>query len=229
MIQSIKYSTLFLLLITQGGFSQISDTYEENASFQSGSASTPFIRVSTKSGNKIVGDIYLNTEWEQATIFDLMNKRKIKLLARFNAYSSEIEFLTDEEIKSLSPVEGISVLLNDRTFVPFKAKVSAKSIFAEQLFKGNPGLFKVYGVKINKAISDAALLNLENVDKVAITEKLYYQKGDQSMVLPSKKKSFNSILDQQSLQFAKNEKLSLKKESDLIRIFEFYHRNKTSE
>jgi len=152
------------------------------------------LRASSGSKDKIEGSEFLKEEWEQATVFDSSTKKKFTLLARFNAYTKEIEIIKEKNIIVLSPVEGISVSLNGKTFVPLKLNNSSKHIFAEQLVEGNVGLFKVYSAKIIKAPSDAALLGVDNKDRIQITDKLYYKKEGTALELPSKKKLLGAIL-----------------------------------
>ena len=201
-------------------FSQVNYVNEEGNTLQTGNLDAPFLRASQTTGNKIVGSIYLNEEWEQAIITDLSNQKSTKLLARFNAYHSEIEVLREDITSALLPVDGIQVKLNGKTFVPIKLAGKNKSIFAEILYEGEKSLYKVFNIKINKAPSDAKLLNMESEDKVEITSNYYYNKdGSQVVELPTSKRSMKSELPSHYLKILKEEKLSPKNEKDLIQLF----------
>jgi hypothetical protein len=211
-----------LLLTFQLSISQATYAEEEGDTYQIGTIDTPFIRVSSTTGNNIVGSIYLNEEWDQATIIDKENKKKIRLLARFNAYHSEIEILKEKDIIALYPNEKTSVLLNNRTFVPIKIKDRIKPIFAEVLSKGKYDLYRVFDIKINKAPSDAKLLNVNYEDRVVIVSNLFFKNNDNTISkFPTRKKNIQQQLPPEILELAKKNKYSLKKEKDIIDFYEF--------
>ncbi len=212
----------YLFLTSQPCTSQVTYTEEEGNMFQIGTVDTPFIRASSTIGNDISGSIYLNEEWNQATIFDYENTKKIKLLARFNAYHSEIEILKEKDIIALYPKESLSVLLNNRTFVPVQIKDKNKPIFAEIITKGKYELYRVFDVKINKAPSDSKLLSLGNDDTAIIVSNLYYKKDDLTISkFPSRKKDVLKQLSPDILDVAKKNNYSLKKEKDIIAFYTY--------
>lgn len=217
-----KISIAFLFISTTFSLFSQPNTYAkgDEGSIQIGNLDVPFLRVSQTSGNKIVGSIYLNEEWEQGTITDFTNKKKVKLLARFNAYHNEIEILKEKNIIALYPAKGIDVFLNGKKFIPLKLDNKKKPIFAEILVNGKHSLYKVYDINIKKAPTDAKLLNIESVDRVVITSDLYFQEENGNVSkLPSNKKSIKQKLPSSFLDIAKKEKLSLKKEDDLVMLF----------
>lgn len=215
-----KFLIVCLVMFSYNLYSQPNNVNEEGNVFQTGNLDAPFLRVSKTSGNNIEGSIYLEEEWKQATVTDLTNKKAIKLLARFNAYHSEIEILKEKDITALYPKDGISVNLNNRNFTPIKVKNKEKPIFAERLVKGAYNLFKVYDIKIIKAPSDAKLLNLESIDRVEITHDFYYGQQDGDVLeIPTNKRAIKSEMPDALLTIGKKEKLSFKKEEDLIKIF----------
>lgn len=206
---------------------QINYSEEESGVFQMGTIDSPFLRASQGSGNKIVGSIYLNENWEQAIIKDKNTSNTIKSLARFNAYHSEIEILKDEKINALLPSDELEVTLNNITFTPLKLENKSKPLFAAIIVDGKQSLYRVYNIKINKAPSDAKLLNLESTDNVVITYDLYLKNGDDKIIkVPSGKKDIKSILTDHMIDLAKKEKLSLKKENDLIELFKLTNSGK---
>ncbi|MDO6471219.1 hypothetical protein [Maribacter sp. 1_MG-2023] len=199
-------------------FGQINHINDESGTFQIGNIDSPFLRVSNQSGNKIEGSIYLNDNWEQAIIID-EDLKKTTVLAKFNTYHSEIEIFKDNNSSSLLPVPGLNVTLNEKKFVPILLEGKKKNIFGEILVEGKNKLYKVYDVKINKAPSDARLLNIESTDRVVITSKLYYEKNGNINDFPISKKDINETIDSQIIKSAKTERLSLKKEEDIIKLF----------
>tara|TARA_R110000868_G_scaffold181341_3_gene422301 strand:+ start:227 stop:886 length:660 start_codon:yes stop_codon:yes gene_type:complete len=216
----MKYLILLLLIINTSLISgQINQVNNENGTFQTGNIDSPFLRVSNQSGNKIEGSIYLNDNWEQATIID-KQLNKTTSLAKFNAYHNEIEILKGNVTSSLIPVTGLTVHLNKKKFAPILIKEKNKNIFAEILVEGKNKLYKVYDIKINKAPSDAKLLNIESVDKVVIISALYFEKNKQAIKFPTSKKEIKENLSTETLKTAKTEKLSLKKEEDIIKLFQ---------
>ena len=210
-------------MVAYYGLGQISYTTEEGASYQfDNNISGHVIRVSDNYGNDVEGSEFLNEEWEQATVFDRNTKKKFRLLARFNAYTKEVEILKEKDIISLSPVDGISVELDGKVFSPFKLKENSKFIFAEELVKSKMSLFRVYDVKIIKAASDANLLGIDNKDRLTIIDNLYIEdESGLAIELPTKKKAIENLFDQNTLKYLKKEKLSVKKEEDLVKIIKF--------
>lgn len=220
-----KIIFLTFVFVTFYSKSQVNYTTDEGASFQFDNVTSGApIRVSENSGVKVKGSEFLNEEWQQATILDKKNKKKVTLLARFNAYTREIEVLKVKDIVSLTPVDGISVQLAGKNFVPLKIKGVNKRIFAERLVQGKISLFRVYDTKIIKAVSDSNLLGIDNEDKLTIVDDLYYtNEVEEAIQLPSKKKIITGLFDNETLNFIKKEKLSFKKEKDLARILEYYN------
>ncbi|WP_405384584.1 hypothetical protein [Maribacter sp. LLG6340-A2] len=213
---------VIFLLICNSLIAQINYQNEQSGTFQTGNIDSPFLRVSKSSGNKIVGSIYLNEEWEQATISDNA-KKTYKSMARFNAYHSEIEILTDNKVKALVADENLEVSLNERLFTPINLPSKIKPIFAEKLVSGEYSLYKVYDIKINKAPSDAKLLNLESNDKVVIYSELYFMTKDKIQKVPNSKKESKKLLPNKMIALANKEKLSIKKDQDVIEIFKLYN------
>lgn len=215
-----------LFLITTSITAQVNYQNEQSGTYQTGSIDSPFLRVSKSSGNKIVGSIYLNEDWEQA-IITVSTNNTIKSMARFNAYHSEIEILVDEKVNALLAVEGLEVLLNHRVFVSLRLTNTVKPIFAERLVDGMHSLYRVYDIKINKAPSDAKLLNLESDDRVDIYSELYLKNNDDKIQkVPTNKKELKNILSKEMIELASQQKLSLKKEDDLIELFKLANSTK---
>lgn len=220
----MKYILTLSLLAFQFGIAQPGNITDKDATLVTGTDSSPFLRASSKSLPKVKGSVYINEEWEQASVTNLTEKKVVKLLARFNAYSKEVEILKEEQFVALKPIAGISVKLNDKIFVPFKTSTTSKTIFAESLIEGELSLFRVFDIKIVKAVSDATLLNIENEDRVTMIDKLYFRdKTGKIIMLPRKRKEVLSIFDGDTQTFIKKEKLSLKKDEDLIRAINFYN------
>lgn len=223
----MRYLFLVLVLSTQITIAQQSgDINKENATLSIGTEQAPFIRATSKSLPEVEGSVYLNEEWTQARVTTLSKQKIVTLLARFNAYTQEVEILKENDFVSLEPVAGISVDLEGKKFIPIKITPSAKTSFVESLVQGKLSLYRVYDVKIIKAASDASLLNIENKDRVVIKDKLYFRNaGGAINMLPKKSKNLLALLDKPTQAFIKKEKLSLKKDADLIRAFQFYNEN----
>ncbi|MEM7487339.1 MAG: hypothetical protein AAF348_19190 [Bacteroidota bacterium] len=200
-------------------------TYEEDATYQyEQSSSGMVLRVSANSIEGTEGSPYLQEDWTPTVIYDHNKKKKVNLVARFNAYTKEIEIAKEEKIIALKPVTNIEVKIGDKIFVPFKAPNTVKTVFAEQLTKGKINLIKYYSAKIIKAATDAALLGIENKDKIKVTSNLYYKKeGEVFNPLPKSKNEIAQLIDNDTKSFTKKNKLSYKKEGDLIEIFRQYN------
>lgn len=216
-MKNIAFSLVCLFSI-QLIMGQVNYVNDEGGAYQTGTIDSPFLRVSQSSDNKIVGSIYLNDELEQAVITDGASN-KTKFLARFNAYSSEIEILQQGNTKALLPVVGLKVSLHNKTFAPLKLKDNPKTIFAEVLVDGDYSLYKKYSIKINRAPSDAKLLNLENTDKAVIVSNLYEKNKEGELTEIFLGRKAKVTLSKELLNLSKKNKLSLKKEKDLITLF----------
>ncbi len=223
----MKYFILFMFFVLEFGFAQQPvNVNKENATFEIGSDNAPFLRATSKSLPKVEGSTYLDKEWQQASITDIGTKKVVKLLARFNAYSKEIEILKEKDFVALKPVAGLSVELNDKTFIPVRTKDDTKAFFAEAIVQGKFSLFRVFDVRIVKAVSDATLLNVENNDRVTIIDKLYYSNDTETIgELPKKKKMVLALFDNETQSFISKEKLSVKKNEELIRAIQQYNKN----
>lgn len=216
----MRYFVLFIYLLTTNLIlGQINHINDETGTFQTGNIDSPFLRVSEKSGNKIEGNIYLNDSWQQAVVTNNSSQNST-VLARFNAYHSEIETLNNGTVNALLPTPGIFVTLNNKKFTSVLLDKKTKPIFAEILVNKKNKLFKAYSIKINKAPSDAKLLNIESIDKVVIKSTLYYQKNERILKFPSSKKEIKEKLPAEMIRTAKRENLSLKKEEDILKLFQ---------
>ena len=216
-MKNIVISLVFLFSI-QLIMGQVNYVNDDGGTYQTGTIDSPFLRVSQSSGNKIVGSIYLNDELEQAVITDGASN-KTKLLARFNAYNSEIEILQQGNTKALLPVVGLKVSLHNKTFAPLKLQNNPKTIFAEVLVDGDHSLYKKYSIKINRAPSDAKLLNLESTDKAVVVSDLYEKNKEGEVTKIFLGRKAKETLSKELLNLSKKNKLSLKKEKDLITLF----------
>ncbi|WP_299321536.1 hypothetical protein [uncultured Maribacter sp.] len=58
------------------------------------------------------------------------------------------------------------------------------------------------------------------MDKVVIISSLYFEKDNQIIKFPTSKKEIKANLSTEILKTAKEEKLSLKKEEDIIKLFQ---------
>ncbi len=225
----MKNLLLFVFLSTQLCLAQQTvNINKENATLTVGTESVPFIRATSKSQPAVEGTVYLNEEWTQASVTSLANKKIIKLLARFNTSTGEVEILKEKDFVSLDPVSGISVELSGKKFVPIKIEPSSKAIFAESLVNGSFSLFRVYHTKIIKAATDASLLNIDNKDRVVIQTKFYFKDSSGTIQeLPKKNKKVLALFDKGTQDFIKNEQLNLKKDADIIHAFIFYNQSNT--
>jgi hypothetical protein len=215
-MKNLMISTL--LLFANLILAQVNHNSKESGTFQTGNIDSPFLRVSQQSGNKIEGSIYLNENWEQATIID-GNSYKTTSMARFNAYHSEIEIFNQNNISSLFPKQGLKVILNDKTFVSIKLQDKLEPIFGELLVDGKNKLYRIFDIKINRAPSDAKLLNIESIDKVVVISNLFYGTDEEVLKFPTRNKDIKNTLTPKMLKLAKKENISLKKENEIIQFF----------
>lgn len=196
-------------------------TYDEEATYQYDQVSAQMVlRVSINSVQDMEGTPYLQQDWTDAIVYDHLHKKRTRISAKFNAYTKEIEFLKGEAILALKPVGTIEVQIGDIVFKSIKVPGSNRFVFAQELVQGNMDIMRYYDTKIVKAASDSNLLGIEAKDRLNITSKLFYREGDNEAwaLWPKSKKEIHTIINDSAKRFAKKNKLSLKRESDLIEI-----------
>ena len=219
-------SLLSLLLInTQLVYGQIVNSSDNSPSYQlTNNSDLAFlsIRIVSSGDDAPEGTLYLNESFMPATILFHNTKQKVLLPARYNASFNEIEIKRDGNIVAITPIAGMEVLLDNKSFVNVENPKNRKSVFVQKLAGGNYKLYDFFEIKINKAPSDATLLNIDLKDEIKIKSSFYFQIKDGSIIqLPRNKKDLKNKFDQSALDFLKKQKLNLKNKEDAIEFFQY--------
>lgn len=184
------------------------------------------LRITFDSSTKIEGSEYLDEKWRLGEITTLENK-KIVLKSRFNAYTQELEVLQNNKPLALSHSIVENVKLNGKKFKPIRDE-NANIIFAEELVEGPVSVFKKYTAYIKESNFKPGIQTIKPNDKIVIKKSLLYTLADTEdfLIFNKKKKDILAIInkDSKTLDFIKKNKLSYKKETDIIKIFNFYNK-----
>jgi len=200
-----------------------SGVVDNEASYQLvNNATINVIRIVKNGDAGVIGSHYLNEEFQSGTIIYHNSKQKIFLPLRYNAYTKEIEAKRKNDIVAVSPVEGMEVLLGDKSFVQVLSPQLGKKVFAESLVQGKKSLFNIYDIKVNKAPNDATLLNIENKDEIKIKDSFWFNTDASSpKQVPSRKKELSKLFGADDIAYAKKAGLNLKRKEDLIQFFTY--------
>ena len=180
------------------------------------------LRIVTAGDDGPDGSYYVNKNFLPGTILFHNSKQKIVSPVRFNAAVNEIEIQRNGKVMALTPRDGMEVISENRSYSCVKSPTNGKYIFVESLVAGKYNLYDFFEIKVNKAPSDATLLNLEQKDEIEIKSNLYFQiKEGPILSLPKRKKDINELFDQTDLDILKKKKFNSKKIEDAISFFEY--------
>lgn len=183
------------------------------------------IHISSPPSGKVKGSVYINDEFSTGKV--VQGKKVFHGLFRYNTYSNEIEFMVQDKMLALAPVKGSYVLLNEHKYVVKYHPEKKKNVFVLQLTDGKFELFNFFKIKRIKAASDATLLNIDPSDEIKIMDNIFYQEKEKiQLKLPKKKKDISNLLDKETLEQAKKEKLSFRKIEDIVLMFDYNNRLK---
>ncbi|GMN11249.1 hypothetical protein MTsPCn9_20460 [Croceitalea sp. MTPC9] len=225
----MKYLTLLVLCFTNICFSQIVNSTDNSPSYQLNNYSDmAFMSIRIVSGPEeaLNGSSYLNEDFLPGTVLFHETKQKMLIPVRYNAATKEIEAKRDGNIVAIGPINNLEVIFDSKSFVSIKNPKNGKLIFVQRLTNGNYILYDFFEIKINKAPSDSALLNLEQKDELKIKSDLYFQIENGTIKsLPKRKKDLVNTFNSNALAFLKKQNLNLKKKEDAEKFFNFLNNN----
>lgn len=185
---------------------------------------------------KVIGDTYLSTSWKKSVI--LLYKEN-KLLegyeVRYDVHADELEVKTSKGIKVLKGHDIKSFMWIDslRTepyyFVnaaDYKKDDAPLAGFFEVLVDGQTPLFKKTRLAMKKANYNVALDVGSRDDKILKVHEYYVARSGKVTEIPSSRKKIASVFSPREddiTKFMDANDLSVRKESDLVHIFQFYN------
>lgn len=184
----------------------------------------------TRKPKAIEGSLYLNERWQESLLLTPQNK-VIKVPARYRVYDDEVQILFEGEVMKLFPDSIKAIKIKDQVFLslPYSDGKEKKRSYFELLSEGTVDLFLHRKMEIVKSDYNPALNLGQRNDELVIKEYYYYRK--KSGTLRPMKQTKGGVLEALSnrkkavAQFAKSNKLGVRKRSDLVAIFDFYNRN----
>ncbi|MFD2588418.1 hypothetical protein ACFSQJ_15890 [Croceitalea marina] len=210
-----KISLLIVFSISNILICQVVNNQDNSPSYQLSSYSDmAFMSVRIVSGPDKApdGSTYLNQEFLPGTILFHETKQKMLIPVRYNAATKEIEAKKEGSIVAIGKVNNLEIIFDNKSFVSVKNPKNGKTIFVQRVVNGNYRLYDFFEIKLNKAPSDSALLNVELEDELKIKSDLYFQNENGTIKpLPKRKKDLVNTFNSNALTF-------LKKPSNLIEL-----------
>lgn len=180
----------------------------------------------------ISGDSYIDKKWNISSIL-LYDKEKTidGIWTRIDLESNQLEFKTNKgyRVLEITKIKSIvwedSLLSNLRVFVNNKEigfDLSSKIGVSEIIFQGDVSLVKQIRIIKKESNYNVALAAGNNEIKKIKRETFYFRTKDTLKRISTKNELIESFpaIGNELDKYMKTEKVSLKKESDLIKLFE---------
>lgn len=192
-----------------------------------------YLRPKSTAGSRVEG-VYIDTAWTLTSVTTQKDDKLQNVLARYELRSNQLELRLPSGINVMDVRHIKSYITTDRSarthnFINAKDFVEAGSplgTVVEVLKIGKLSLYKKYGYYIKKPDYNPALQVGSKDEQLFIENALYYTTDKTLIELPSKKKKLLLIFGDKSAQvkdYIEKNNLSTSKESDVIRIFEYYN------
>lgn len=185
-------------------------------------------QVATVAPANVKGTPYLEETYADGVIVFANDQRTAPV--RYNAYKDLIEYKQDGIARVLDPTTAIKkVQLDKTTFVVEKYEANGKPVFGyfELL---DSGVVKLYSRKVVKYLPPMKGRALDGSDQPAefkrVADVFYYKIGDGTL---QEVKNIKSMIagfpdkQEELSQFAKKEKISPRKEDELIQLVKYYN------
>lgn len=226
MLRKLLLSTFLLLICVAGAMAQ--EQVGRNI------ADHLLIKVANKdlhreSGKETIGHPYLNDQFVNGVVYSF-NRTFTNVPLRYNIYHDYIEFKQNNETYILDPEPRIKkVIFDNKYFVvlKFEYKGKAQHGYLELLDSGKVMLLAKKTVLYREWQEAKALESAATPAKYTRAGDIYFYKiGDgEPQMLRNLKKVIEIFPDKQSelAAFAKTEKLDLKSEDGLKKLFQYYN------
>lgn len=176
----------------------------------------------------VKGSPYLNDTYVNGVIY--YSNKTYKTPIRYNAFQDLIEYQQGGRTMVLDPGPSVvKVELENSVFVPQKFEADGKSRFGyfEVLDSGNVTLFSKKRVTFLPEKKNGALDGRDQpAEYKRYADAFYYKIGDGPLQEVENLKTFIAALpdkQEELSKFAKKEKISHRKEEDMLRIVEYYN------
>jgi hypothetical protein len=186
---------------------------------------------------EVVGDSYLNEEWRSTTLMLYSSDVLIEgFPVKYDMLRDEFEIQSKSGIKVIDGKKVKSFIWIDQISNTADPFINAREFKNEEntplrgffnvMVDGKMPLFKKTEAYIKKADYNASLDVGHRNDRILKREKLFYAVEGKVFEVPSAKKKFLLLFEEQQHEvndFIKSNDLSLGNESHLKRVFEFYN------
>lgn len=175
------------------------------------------------------GSPFLEEEWQPGKI-TFFSGRTYEYPMKYMVYADQI-WVKDKQdsVRGLTLSEQIkSIEIGDKTFVygTYSLGYKQKNGVLEMLYPGIEGrLLLLYTCTIEKGREGNGYQKKEK-DRFVLKKEFYYQIGEEmAKPVPRSKKDFFAVFNDRAKdveKFSKDNKLKIKRQEDLIKIFSFY-------
>lgn len=180
----------------------------------------------------VVGSVYADTKWNKATILLTESKNLLEgYLVKYNLNEQSLEIKTASGVKILGMPKILSMVWVDSLtnqphyFVspsPYAYEGTKLEGLLEVLVDGPAPLFKYYKILIKQPTYNVAMGSGSKDTKILVNELYFGKKGsDLIRIKSSKDLSLLPEVNSELETYIKTNKLSPKKENELVKIFEF--------
>jgi hypothetical protein len=179
----------------------------------------------------IKGSQYFNENFLLGTVFINNKPVKEKYAVRYNAFKDEIEVQKENEVESLLKAVNISCSIMGQLYIYQKylpRKSSTKKLgYLKVLLEGKTvSLLKQEYIRYKEAKPARTSLTIPIPAKFVQFENYYFLNNGEDTAIQLTKKTvlnaFNDSLKSKMKSFIKKEKIDLKKESDVRKLFTYY-------
>lgn len=177
------------------------------------------------------GSPFLSDEWAKGIIF-LQNDKSLEATILYDIYSQQMLVKKGEEILTLAQPHSIKkIVLGKQIFIwqAYKTGDKIEESYFELLVDGKFQLFKKYNCNIVRADRQISAYEGKPKDRFRVSKEYYLKvEKEKAIVFPSDRDDFFALFPSQKdtlIEYCRQNKLKLKKEEDLIKIF-FYLNSK---
>lgn len=227
-----KIAIISFLLLSNFVYSQ---TYnKENGGFVAANTSTGAsqgISTFNNSEREVTGSSYLIKEWSVGSIITYNNEGDSNIPIRYDLEGNVVEYkkgiqtywLKGDRVKKIQWLNPKTA--ETETFINAKEYKGLVKGFVKVIYDGNYSLIENYSLDKKENATVSALDIGTNGEKIIVKSDLYFLEGDQYQLVPTSKKKFVEILPEdiqtQTLAFIKSEKISLRDNKDLVKLFQW--------
>lgn len=187
-------------------------------------------KVNQNSTKSLSGDFYLD-EWKAGSIFFSESTEPLTAYKlRYFVFGEVFHLLSEKNDTLLLKKSHLidSIIINDKKYIQRSYIVNnkIKQSYFEELSYGKMNLLKKHSnVFVKNNDRTATGYDTRKPDTYKIESTLYYQYPDKiALQLPTKRKKIIQLLhDDRLMEFLESHKLNIRKEKDLIKLFNYYN------